>query len=315
MEDFLKIKFNVDNVVDLKKKGVGYINDGQSYQVGNQPMYVKMNKNIETPLMFAGEMESLKAIQRTNTVHVPTPYMVCKNPLIDGNGYILIMDYMEMTSLSTWQSKFGEKLAKMHQFNINLISKVKKNENSVGYTGDSSAVYHFGFDVPTCCGLIPQDNTWTDDWVEFYGRQRLENTINMIAKKSSDRELIELWSELQLNFHKLFGTITMQPSLLHGDLWAGNVGELVDQPVMFDPASFYGHHELELSISSMFGGFEPTFFKSYHSLIPKDDGFAKRQDLYKLFHYLNHWNHFGTSYRSQTISTMQKVLKNINTLK
>ncbi len=59
--------------------------------------------------------------------------------------------------------------------------------------------------------------------------------------------------------------------------------------VVFDPASFYGHHEFDLAITAMFGGFERGFYSSYHKLIPKSPGFAKRQKLYLLFHYLNHW--------------------------
>ncbi len=59
--------------------------------------------------------------------------------------------------------------------------------------------------------------------------------------------------------------------------------------VIFDPASFYGHHEFELAIAGMFGGFTRKFYDAYHSLIPKALGFAGRNKLYVLFHYLNHW--------------------------
>lgn len=59
--------------------------------------------------------------------------------------------------------------------------------------------------------------------------------------------------------------------------------------VVFDAASFYGHSEFDLAITRMFGGFDRDFYESYHSLIPKTPGFDSRQDLYLLFHYLNHW--------------------------
>lgn len=59
--------------------------------------------------------------------------------------------------------------------------------------------------------------------------------------------------------------------------------------VAYDPASFYGHHEFDLAITKMFGGFSSQFYTAYHSLIPQSPGFTTRSNLYLLFHYLNHW--------------------------
>ena len=93
--------------------------------------------------------------------------------------------------------------------------------------------------------------------------------------------------------------------------------------MIFDPACLYGHHEFDLSIAGMFGGFNKDFYDSYHSLIPKSHGFETRQKLYTLFHYLNHWydfkiiikkiiicyrNHFGSSYQQQSISLMKELI-------
>ncbi|KAK6617464.1 hypothetical protein RUM43_014473 [Polyplax serrata] len=97
------------------------------------------------------------------------------------------------------------------------------------------------------------------------------------------------------------------PSLLHGDLWCGNAGETDFEPVIFDPASFYGHHEYDLAIAVMFGGFKNQFFKSYHALINKTPGFNQRQELYLLFHHLNHWNHFGT-HKNSSLQIMKSLI-------
>lgn len=83
--------------------------------------------------------------------------------------------------------------------------------------------------------------------------------------------------------------MVIRPSLLHGDLWSGNAGQTPDGVAIFDPASFYGHHEYDLGIASMFGGFGKRFYDSYFEEIPKQPGFEKRLQLYELFHYLNHW--------------------------
>lgn len=99
------------------------------------------------------------------------------------------------------------------------------------------------------------------------------------------------------------------PALLHGDLWGGNVAESAEGPVIFDPASFYGHSEFELGIAGMFGGFSNSFYSAYHGKIPQGPGFAKRNQLYQLFHYLNHWNHFGGGYRGSSIRIMNNLVK------
>lgn len=99
------------------------------------------------------------------------------------------------------------------------------------------------------------------------------------------------------------------PALLHGDLWSGNVAEYSTGPVIFDPASFYGHAEFELGIAGLFGGFGKHFYSAYHEKIPKAPGFEKRHQLYQLFHYLNHWNHFGTGYRGSALRIMKELSK------
>src|SRR6185312_1517917 len=105
-------------------------------------------------------------------------------------------------------------------------------------------------------------------------------------------------------FEGLEGKI--RPSLLHGDLWGGNCAADSDgNPVIFDPASYYGHAEMELSIMDMFGAPPSGFYEAYHALIPKDIGFEQRHQLYQLYHYLNHYNIFGRSYRSSCVSILR----------
>lgn len=167
----------------------------------------------------------------------------------------------------------------------------------------------FGFDVVTCCGYLPQVNDWQTDWVTFYVRQRIQPQMDLVEKGSGDREALELWSALQLQLPGLFRDLDIVPALLHGDLWGGNVAEDSSGPVIFDPASFYGHSEYELAIAGMFGGFSSPFYSAYHRHIPKACGFEKRLRLYQLFHYLNHWNHFGAGYRGPALSIMRSLAR------
>lgn len=184
-------------------------------------------------------------------------------------------------------------------------------EPNIGY------IDQFGFDIPTACGIIPQVNEWTKDWVSFYSRHRLDVTIRSLLSDHSDRNLHELWSSLQLKVDRLFmdyeyrgsGEGEITPALLHGDLWSGNAAQLSDgsDACIYDPASFYGHSEYEFAIVRMFKGFPSEFEKSYFEIMPKKKNFEKRNKLYQLFHHLNHWNIFGSGYRNGTLAIMKEL--------
>ena len=139
---------------------------------------------------------------------------------------------------------------------------------------------------------------------EFYC-SKLQEQIDMLPH---DKEIQTLWPHLKAKVPNLFNNLSIKPSLLHGDLWSGNAGQVGSSPAIFDPASFYGHHEYDLGIAGMFGGFSSNFYSSYHKLIPKEDGFEQRHLLYKLFHNLNHWNHFGGGYKSGSLSLIKKLI-------
>ena len=188
--------------------------------------------------------------------------------------------------------------------NLKQKDAAEKNEGFVGKRTDY--VDQFGFEDTTCCGFLPQDNGWKDNWVEFYAQNRLLYQVNKLEQ--NDRDLHSLWPLVERNIPKLFSSdLHIVPALLHGDLWGGNTAETSTGPCIFDAGSSYGHSEFELSISHMFDGFSSEFYTAYHKLIPKAAGFEKRQILYKLYHYLNHWNHFGSGYKGKTISLMKQL--------
>lgn len=183
----------------------------------------------------------------------------------------------------------------------------------VPHPGAEDAVEKFGFEIPTSCGSIPQVNEWTDDWVAFYARHRLDKAIRSLLAEHGDRTLHELWSQLQLKVGKFFTDLdTIVPALLHGDLWSGNLAQLADDApvgVVYDPASFYGHNEYEFGIVKLFGGVCKEFFQGYHEVIAKNKLTDRRVELYELFHLLNHWDHFGLGYRQQSINSMKNLLR------
>lgn len=293
----------------VKRRGSasgGCISEGFCFDTDKGLIFVKKNAEDKADVMFKGEFASLKAIKETNTVKVPNPIKIVN---ADSHGYAFAMEYIEMSKLSEHAELLGEQLAGMHLHNESL----KNSDNSVHNNSEDSEtpVYigQFGFHCTTCCGYIPQKNEWKEDWVAFFAQHRLDHQMKLVEQNYSDAETRELWSELNLKLPVYFKDIAVTPSLLHGDLWSGNVAETKEGPVIFDPASFYGHSEYELSIADMFGGFPKAFYNAYHSILPKQPGFDKRKDLYKLFHCLNHWNHFGGGYRSSSVSIMRRLLK------
>ncbi|KAB1266626.1 Fructosamine-3-kinase [Camelus dromedarius] len=328
MEQLLRAELRTATLRAFSSPGAGCISEGRAYDTDAGPVFVKVNRRaqgcdpqplLESELtavfwmqarqMFEGEMASLEALRGTGLVRAPRPIKVIDLP---GGGAAFVMEYLKMRSLSSQASKLGEQMADLHLYNQKLGEKSRAEENTVGRRTEGARpqyVTQFGFHTVTCCGFITQVNEWQDDWPTFFTRHRLQAQLDLIEKDYADREARELWSQLQVKIPDLFCGLEIVPALLHGDLWSGNVAEDDSGPIIYDPASFYGHSEFELAIASMFGGFPRSFFTAYHRKIPRALGFDRRLLLYKLFNYLNHWNHFGWQYRSPSLGTMRKLLK------
>uniref|UniRef100_T1IJZ4 protein-ribulosamine 3-kinase n=1 Tax=Strigamia maritima TaxID=126957 RepID=T1IJZ4_STRMM len=292
IKDLLKSVLQTRTMKPTGECGGGCINEGEAYETDVGKIFVKRNGKNEARQMFDGEMASLEAILASKTIRVPKPLTVVDTP---PSGAVLVMEYTKMDALTVHAAKLGEDMARLHLQNL--------DENRDDY------VSKFGFHTTTCCGYLPLNNTWNNDWTEFYAKQRIQPQIDRIKSECDEKQIVDLWLRLEPLLPVFFHNITVKPSLLHGDLWSGNVAEVKDGPIVFDPASFYGHSEFDLAIAKMFGGFNRIFFDEYHRYMPKLPGYEDRLELYKLFHYLNHWNHFGASYRSPSVTTMKKLIK------
>ncbi|GAB6022736.1 hypothetical protein CHUAL_006831 [Chamberlinius hualienensis] len=303
MDEEIKAKLKTKLLKRTGRGGGGCINEGECYETDQGKVFVKRNSKSEARQMFDGEYESLKAILATDTVRVPKPFLVVDNP---AGGAALVMEYVEMSTLNRHSVKLGQQLAMMHLHNEKMELDAEKNETRVGNRGEW--VTTFGFHSVTCCGYIAQDNTWSQDWMEFYTKQKLKFQVDLVEQKYGDRDLRELWPELVRKIPEFFREIKVKPALLHGDLWGGNAAETCEGPIIFDPATFYGHSEFDLAIAKMFGGFGNSFFKAYHEVLPKQPGFDLRHQLYQLFHYLNHWNHFGSGYKSSSMNIIRRLV-------
>ncbi|KAJ8251400.1 hypothetical protein GJAV_G00220940 [Gymnothorax javanicus] len=309
METLLKKELGTSMLKASGHSGGGCISEGQSYDTDSGRIFVKINRKSQARLMFDGEAASLDAILKTGTVKVPQPIKVID---LNTGGAVFAMEHVDMRSLSRYSAQLGDQLADLHLHNQRQKEQRDKEEQTVGKgsgQSDVPVVKKYGFHIATCCGYLPMVNDWQSDWVAFYTQQRLQHQLGLLEQSCGDREARELWAQLQLKIPMMFKGVEVCPALLHGDLWSGNVAEHSDGPVIFDPASFYGHTEFELGIAGMFGGFGNSFYSAYHKKIPKAPGFEKRKQLYQLFHYLNHWNHFGSGYRGSSLRIMRDLLK------
>uniref|UniRef100_A0A670XV60 protein-ribulosamine 3-kinase n=1 Tax=Pseudonaja textilis TaxID=8673 RepID=A0A670XV60_PSETE len=252
---------------------------------------------LPTRSMFEGEVASLREIQKTNTVRVPQPIKVMDLP---GSGTAFAMEYIKMKSLN---KDVKEQMADLHLYNKENGEKLSKKEQTIGVGQTEPNYHHFS------TSIILQVNEWQNDWPTFFIRHRLQAQMDLIERDYGDRKARELWEQLKPKIPEMFHDLEVIPALVHGDLWSGNVAEDDYGPIIFDPCCFYGHSEFELAIAMMFGGFSSSFFSAYHSKIPKAPGFEKRNSLYKLFNYINHWNHFGTEFQRPSLTVMQSLLK------
>ncbi|KAG2555231.1 protein-ribulosamine 3-kinase, chloroplastic isoform X2 [Panicum virgatum] len=264
--------------------GGGCINAAQRYDTDAVPFFVKTNSRIG-PEMFEGEALGLKAMYDTKSIRVPLPYKVGSLPT---GGSFIIMEFIEFGRSRGDQSALGRKLAEMH----------KSAKSDKGY----------GFHVDNTIGSTPQINTWTADWIEFYSKHRLGYQLELASRRYGDSAIYEKGQRLIKNIRPLFDGAVLEPCLLHGDLWSGNISsDTKGDPVILDPACYYGHNEAEFGMSWC-AGFGGDFYNAYFQVMPKQPGFEKRRDLYLLYHYLNHYNLFGSGYRSSAMSIIEDYL-------
>jgi fructosamine-3-kinase len=157
----------------------------------------------------------------------------------------------------------------------------------------------FGLDEDNYIGLNPQINVHSKNWGEFFLKQRLCLQVDFI-QDSQQREQFQ--SILQKHTGELLDFLnqhTPHPSPVHGDLWSGNILFDGENPWLIDPAFYFADREVDIAMTQMFGGFSKDFYQSYNEAYPLKAGYEKRFVIYNLYHYLNHYNLFGSSYLSQ----------------
>ncbi|TXT06142.1 hypothetical protein VHUM_03615 [Vanrija humicola] len=167
----------------------------------------------------------------------------------------------------------------------------------------------YGFECITHCGATAQNNAWNESWEAFFRDQRLGDLVARIGEP----RITALWEDMCAGAVPLLlrdFSPPPRPAILHGDLWSGNVAASGAQPVVYDPASYYGHGEADLGITHMFGGFTPAFYDAYHAKHPRSaPHYDQRMQLYELYHHLNHALMFGGGYVGGAVRIMRGLVE------
>ena len=272
---------------DASSLAGGDINSAYCLHGAGKSYFVKLNC-AEALAMFAAEAAGLTELAVTRTVRIPRPVVHGKTAA----HAFLVLEYIEFGPSSKASNRlFGQQLALLHQ----------------------QPQPYFGWHRDNTIGSTPQPNTRDDDWIEFWRTQRLQNQLRLAAAKGHRGHLQAKGEQLCDKLASFFDGYHPQPALLHGDLWGGNAAtDKQGNPVMFDPACYYGDREADLAMTELFGGFSPDFYAAYRDTYPVDQGYAIRKMLYNLYHILNHLNLFGSGYLRQAENMVGSLLSEIN---
>jgi fructosamine-3-kinase len=259
----------------------GCINQGYALSNGTSTYFVKINQAAQVD-MFEAEALGLKQMLATKTIRVPIP--ICWG--VADNASYLALEWLEFGGETAKASEeMGRKLAAMHR------------------VGSAS---QFGWERNNTIGSTPQINTWTKNWADFFAEYRISYQLQLAKRKGGNfpdtAQVVEVVKDYLSDRH-------LEPSLVHGDLWSGNAAVMkTGEPVMLDPATYYGDREVDIAMTELFGGFPAAFYRGYNEVFPLNEGYQRRKTLYNLYHILNHFNLFGGGYASQANRMIQQIL-------
>ena len=261
--------------------GGGCINHAMKIETRQADFFLKWNNAQQFPSMFKTEANGLVLLKEANEIGVPKVIGFDDT----GSYSFIILEFISSgRRIKTFWEDFGSSLARLHQ-------------NSSEF---------FGLNYDNYIGSLPQSNSQKKSWIEFFIEERLEKQI-AIAKNSGaiSHSVIAQFNHLYKRLQEIIPE--EKPSLLHGDLWNGNFMVGSDGKAwMVDPAVYYGHREMDLAMSRLFGGFSGEFYKSYNETFPLQKGFDLRVDIHNLYPLLVHVNLFGGSYLSEVKNILSR---------
>lgn len=266
----------VSQSVNPRSIGGGSFSKAWQLQSTDGPLFLKIASTGSFDMLDA-EACGLRELAKAKAVRVPQVYAVVDYD----DGALLALEWLELGSPTADVSRvLGQQLAALH----------RHTHRQYGWYRDNTI------------GSTAQQNSRSDSWPDFYREQRLQYQLRLASDNGFGGALQSAGQKLLDNLDALFEDDAPDASLLHGDLWGGNWSAVKGQPVIYDPAVYYGDRETDLAMTRLFGGFSPEFYAAYSESWPLNDGYERRVGLYQLYHVLNHLNLFGGGYLGQAVS-------------
>jgi fructosamine-3-kinase len=263
--------------------GGGSINETYRLQFDDSKVFCKVNSAANFPGLFVKEKAGLALLEKQGVIKTPS-VIDC----FEAFGHqVLILEWVEEgLRTETFWKKFGEQLAALHHV-----------------TTES-----FGLEEDNYMGSVPQQNKRQKDWIAFFTKQRLQPLITKCTEKNLlGPNHLQLFEKLFLLLPDIFET-TQKPSLLHGDLWSGNfICSHNHEPVLIDPAVYYGHRSMDLAMTTLFGGFHTSFYEAYDYHYSFPANYEEQLAICNLYPLLIHLYLFGRSYLPQIEHTLNRL--------
>jgi fructosamine-3-kinase len=252
----------------------GSINEAFRLETSVGAFFVKFNHASAYPGMFAKEAKGLQILRKAAEIRIPEVIHQAET----ADFSFLILEFIREGFLKKdfWDF-FGRRLADLHRHT------------------DTA----FGLDHDNYMGSLIQRNRQHSDWISFFIEERLEPQLKLAREKGAVS--VQLIRQAESMYRYLEEIIPVEkPALIHGDLWNGNwlAGD-AGNPCLIDPAVYYGHREVDLSMTRLFGGFPADFYEAYREAFPLEKGWEKRTDIFNLYPLLIHVNLFGGGYIAQ----------------
>lgn len=258
----------------------GSINSAYRLTTSRGNFFVKTNHASRYPEMFQKEAKGLALLRNAGALAVPEVLLTGAA----GEESFLLLEYIEAaTEKKDFWEDFGKSLTQLHQHHAK----------------------QFGLDHDNYMGSLWQHNDQHDDWVTFFIEERLQRQV-VLARDNGrmGRSDVAAFDRLYVRLPEIFPPAS--PSLLHGDLWSGNfMTDSHGYACLIDPAVYYGHPEIDIAMSTLFGGFSNCFYESYYNYNPFPGNYHERLPIYNLYPLLVHVNLFGGGY----LSSVQQILR------
>lgn len=271
-----------DRITNMHSVSGGCISDSQILNTkSGRKYFLKVNNN--QPLdMFLKEANGLNELKKPGVIRIPEVISADTN-------YILLESIESGTRARNFFEDFGRKFAELHKYEAEHYGFFENN-----YIGSTSQI-----NIP--------EKAEASDWTAFYFNKRILFQYELAERNGYiDSTFTSLIIKLENKISEILKGGDEPPCLLHGDLWSGNF--IVDEngeACLIDPAVYYGTREADLAMTKLFGGFSSDFYRAYDEYYPLSDGYEYRENIYKLYHVMNHLNLFGTGYYNQTISLLK----------